>query len=215
MCLRLSLFCDTSLENGDTSSSFCFLFLILGFMDSSYTASPSFIYFLSFAPLALERSSWSSASRPMVQQNIGSLYLSESCCFCKFFFWFFSGNWLLGITSHGIPSSAWGRDVKEQMTLEIRSSCEKKIKRSLQICYARHTGKSLCPHSPLSWESENRLFVSQPRMRNLQTVLLFCSVWTLLTLCLWGQAMLRTVVSPNTETYKHLLLLLIWPDNGK
>lgn len=113
---------------------------------------------------------------------------------CKFFLWFFNSNWLLGITTHGIPSSAWGRDIKEQMILELDLPWGGK-KKSLQNCYARHTEKVSCSHSLMIWRVREHVFVSQPRMRNLQTVLLFCSVWILLTLSLWGQAMLRTVVS--------------------
>ena len=130
----------------------------------------------------------------MAAKHWFSIFVWVMLLLCTFFLWFFNGNWLLGITSHGIPSSAWGRDVKEQMTLELDLP-EGKKKRSLQNCYARHIEKVSCSHSPMVWRGRERIFVSQPRIRNLQTVLLFCSVRILLTVSLWGQATLRTVVS--------------------
>lgn len=111
---------------------------------------------------------------------------------CKFFLWFFNGSWPLGIMSHGIPSSALGRQCQGTMYFGTRSSLTKK--EVFRIFMPGKLKKPLPSHSLKIWRLREHAFFSQPRMRNHQTVLLFCSVWILLTLSLWGQDTLSTVV---------------------
>lgn len=163
----LFLSCDTSLGNGDTSSSFYFSFWA---SVGQFLYNISFIHLFSVLLLALQKGLHGALPQDPWQQNIGSLYLSESCYFFVNFFFDFSiatGYWhsLLCLRQRHQGTNGFG----------TRSSLRGK-KKSLQNCYARHTEKVSCSHSLMIWRVREHVFVSQPRMRNLQTVLLFCSV---------------------------------------
>lgn len=91
----------------ETLHKFCFYFFVS--FEAFFLCNHFFVHLFSSTLLCVHFKGLL-GTLPQVhwQQNIGSLYVSSSChSLVGFFFDFFNGHWLLGISS-SIPSSAFG-----------------------------------------------------------------------------------------------------------